>query len=315
MIHREALRRSLLLVSTLAFCGAAHGQLFRTYVASDGNDTNPCTLPQPCRLLPAALAAVANGGEVWMLDSANYNGSPVGITKSVTILAVPGAVGSVLAIGGNAINIGTAGVKVALRNLVIVPFPGGGGTNGVVMTNGDALSLEGCSISGLVADSAVRVSTPARVRVSNSVFRDNYVGVHIQGGAKVAISNSTFHLPADGYGIDVYGADPGPTSVAVSDTVVSGGQSGIAGWDASATSKTHVSITRSTISNNQFGVGSTSFAGGTVVVSIGDSMVTGNNIGLSQINMGSIVESLGNNLVRQNTTNNSQGTITPVAPM
>jgi hypothetical protein len=35
--------------------GPAHGQLFRTYLASDGSDANPCTLQLPCRLLPAAL--------------------------------------------------------------------------------------------------------------------------------------------------------------------------------------------------------------------------------------------------------------------
>jgi hypothetical protein len=72
---------------------AVHAQSFRAYVASTGNDANPCTLGAPCRLLPAALAAVADGGEIWMLDSANFNTSTVNIAKSVTILAVPGAIG------------------------------------------------------------------------------------------------------------------------------------------------------------------------------------------------------------------------------
>ena len=31
------------------------------YLASDGLDTNACTLQEPCRLLPAALTAVADG--------------------------------------------------------------------------------------------------------------------------------------------------------------------------------------------------------------------------------------------------------------
>jgi hypothetical protein len=76
--------------------------------------------PAPCRLLPAALAVVNTGGEIWMLDSANYNTSTVFITKTVSILAVPGSVGSVRAIGGAAISITVPSV-VALRNLVIVP--------------------------------------------------------------------------------------------------------------------------------------------------------------------------------------------------
>ena len=111
-------------VVTLLLSAPAHAQLFRSYLAPTGSDANPCTLLAPCRLLPAALAAVADGGEIWILESANYNTAPVNITKSVTILAVPGALGSVLAMAGDAIDIATAGVKVALRNLVIVPLPG-----------------------------------------------------------------------------------------------------------------------------------------------------------------------------------------------
>ena len=105
MSFRAALRIPFYLLATLLLSTTANAQLFRTYVASDGNDANPCTLPAPCRLLPAALTAVASGGEIWMLDSANYNTATVTIGKSVSILAVPGAVGSVVAIGGPAISI------------------------------------------------------------------------------------------------------------------------------------------------------------------------------------------------------------------
>jgi hypothetical protein len=108
--------------------------LFRAYLASDGNDANPCTLAAPCRLLPAALTAVASGGEIWMLDSANYNTATVTISKSVSILAVPGAVGSVVALAGPAILITAPSLTIALRNLVIVPLPGSGATDGVEMT-------------------------------------------------------------------------------------------------------------------------------------------------------------------------------------
>lgn len=70
----NSLRRWLqLAIPALALLasGAAHAQLFRAYLAIGGSDSNPGTLPAPCRLLPAALNAVADGGEVWMLDSAN----------------------------------------------------------------------------------------------------------------------------------------------------------------------------------------------------------------------------------------------------
>jgi hypothetical protein len=100
MSTRTLLRSTIAFLAALFLSASAHAQLFRAYLASDGNDANPCTLAQPCRLLPAALAAVASFGEIWMLDSANYNTATVTIGKSVSILAVPGAVGSVVASGG-----------------------------------------------------------------------------------------------------------------------------------------------------------------------------------------------------------------------
>jgi hypothetical protein len=145
MLRRLAFTLVALLLSTQA---NAQGTLFRAYVASDGNDANPCTLSLPCRLLPAALAAVQGNGEIWMLDSANYNSATVAVTKSVTILAVPGVVGSVVAIGGPAITIG-AGFFVALRNLVVVPFPGGGGTYGVQVNGASRVDIEKCSFANL----------------------------------------------------------------------------------------------------------------------------------------------------------------------
>ena len=125
MNHRIVVRGIFALGLSLLLSAAAHAQAFRTYLSAGGNDANPCSLIAPCRLLPAAIATVIDGGEVWIIDSANYNSGPVDVNKSVTILAIPGALGSVVALGGNAINIATAGVKVALRNLVIVPYVGG----------------------------------------------------------------------------------------------------------------------------------------------------------------------------------------------
>ncbi len=128
-------RRGLLAVAFLAaWTTGANAAVFRAYLSPAGNDANPCTLSAPCRLLPAALAAVQSGGEIWMLDSANYNTAPVTINKSVTILSVPGALGSVVATGGNAINITAGGLTVVLRNLVIVPLPSAGAIDGIHMT-------------------------------------------------------------------------------------------------------------------------------------------------------------------------------------
>src|SRR5258706_14278361 len=122
MKYRKMIRGATVFVATLVSCTAVQAAgLFRAYLASSGNDANPCTLTQPCRLLPAALTAVADGGEIWMLDSANYNAAQVNITKSVSILAIPGAVGSVVATsGGHAVRLHAAEVRGILGNLGVV---------------------------------------------------------------------------------------------------------------------------------------------------------------------------------------------------
>jgi hypothetical protein len=121
MSSRQLLRFASTFAATLLLCTAVHAAgLFRAYLDSVGNDANPCTLLQPCRLLPAALNAVADRGEIWMLDSANY-GATVTVGKSGSILAVPGALGSVVAkTESPAIRITAGGLKDALRNLVLV---------------------------------------------------------------------------------------------------------------------------------------------------------------------------------------------------
>jgi hypothetical protein len=176
MSTRTALRCTLAFFTALLLSVSANAQLFRAYLASDGNDTNACTLAAPCRLLPAALSAVASGGEIRMLDSANYNNSttPVVITKSVSILAVPGAVGSVLAIGGPAISITAGSLNVELRNLVIVPLTEGGATHGILMTGASTRTIEDSLIAnqpGYAGDDTVDLALgPARLLVRRPQF-------------------------------------------------------------------------------------------------------------------------------------------------
>src|SRR4051812_29537629 len=82
---------------------------FRAYVSINGTDNPNCSLGAPCRLMAAAMTAVADGGEIWLLDSGNFNLVTVDVTKSVSIDAVPGAIGSILALNGPAFRLATAG--------------------------------------------------------------------------------------------------------------------------------------------------------------------------------------------------------------
>jgi hypothetical protein len=215
----RTLRLAAAFVAFLAIAAIpAHAQLFRTYLTLDGDDANPCTLPQPCRLLPAALAAVATGGEIWMLDSANYNTGPVSVTKSVTILAIPGALGSVVALGGNALDISTTGA-VTLRNLNILPFPGSANFIGVNKNMAGTLLIQDSNLFGFTSLSAVSVNSAAAVSIARSVIRDNGIGVVASNGASVGISDALFTGNTT-YGVSVIaGGLASPTTVSVTRTV------------------------------------------------------------------------------------------------
>jgi len=230
MTPHFVLRGELALAAALLVTVPAQAQLFRAYLAIDGNDANPCTLPQPCRLLPAALGAVADGGEIWLLDSANYNTATVNIAKSVTILAVPGAVGSILANGSPAVFIDTAGVNVALRNIVIVRFPGSAVTYGINMTNGSSLTVQGSLVSG-PSDACIRVEGAVSVRVIDSTIRCDGYGIQVRNGVSATITRSVISAPV-GYAVAAEGSAAGTTTTAsVADSTLQG--SGVGGYAGS----------------------------------------------------------------------------------
>jgi nitrous oxidase accessory protein NosD len=305
--HLAAAAAALLLSSP------AQALLFRAYLSSQGADTNPCTLQAPCRLLPEALLKVADGGEIWMLDSANYNTSQVNIAKSVTILAIPGALGSVISTaGGDAINIATAGVSVALRNLSFAPVAGSGGVNGVVMNDGARLSIEKCVFYNFSAGHGIRVTSPSIVRVTDTLIRDNAFGIWIQGGATADISGTKI-MGHSNFGIRVNGNLPGIVSnAAVTDSVLTGNFYGVSVYADNASAVSRASVTRTTFTANTIGVRSESLQG-TVQAIVGGSMLTGNGKAFSQAGAGATLETLGTNLIRQNDTAD-EGTVTGVAP-
>src|SRR6516164_8809544 len=102
-----------LLVAAFAcslFTAPAQAQRARTFVASYGNDSNPCTFGSPCRTFQQAVNVVAAGGEVTAIDSAGYG--PISINQSVTITSPPGVEAGIVPTSGNpAILITTAGIS------------------------------------------------------------------------------------------------------------------------------------------------------------------------------------------------------------
>ena len=307
----SAILRSALVCLAVALPAAtAHAQLFRTYLASDGSDANPCTVQAPCRLLPAALAAVKDGGEVWIMDSANFNTGPVVINKSVSILAIPGALGSIVGSGGDAILINTAGVKVSLRNLKILNFSGG--LNGIHMTNGASLKVEGCEIAGFTDSgfySGIKVKTPAKVTIVDTIVRDNYIGIWFDNGSKGDVARAT--VVGNTY-IGIF-AEPtldSTVTVTVSDSVSSNNDFGFVAGGYESSFLARMTVSRSTASHN----GTSGFVtrgSGTALMVVAGSVASHNDWGFA--NAGGTFRSLGDNAVFDNKIDDIGGTVTVVA--
>jgi hypothetical protein len=287
------------LLALLLVLGAGPAQaLYRTYLSSSGNDANPCTRSQPCRLLPAAIAATWNGGEVWILDSANYNTGPVTIAKSITVYAVPGATATVVGNGGHAISITAAGVDVALRNLRIVDLVGG--QRGVSMTAGAGLLMERCEVVGFAGE-GIHVATGAAVVLLEVVARGNQAGLSLAGGAKGTASRSTFaDNAAAGVNLDGTG-----TRLAIEDSTASGN----AGAGFLVTNDARLWAIRSAATNN-VGTGFLVTQGGALVATAN---YAGQNAGYGMRNDFGTILSRGDNVLRDNTQGAKLGTITPIA--
>jgi Right handed beta helix region len=304
MSRRILVRTALTFIASLLISATATAGLFRSYLSVTGNDTNPCTVNLPCRLLPAALAAVNSGGEIWMLDSANFNTSAVSITKSVSILAVPGALGSVVGNQGDAFDISTAGIDVSLRNLKIVNLAAG--PNGIMMSDGNSLTVSDCEITGF-SNAGIYVTTPSTVTVSDTVLRGNYAGAWFDHGVFASLSRTTA-VDNTQVGIWARATTGTPINVTVTDSVASGNGIGIEST-ANTTYTAKVTVTRSTATNN--GSGFLALGTGTSIMVVSGSSASGNNTGFQ--NASGTFQTLSDNTVINNIINDAVGTISTVA--
>lgn len=310
MINKRVLGVALIAACGLGVATAAQA-VQRTFVSTSGSDANTasnCAATAPCRGFGAAQGVTDPGGEILAVGSGGYGA--VTLTKSISIIAAPGVYAGISVFSGAGITIATPSVSVTLRGLTI---NGLGGSAGVSMTAGTKLSVENCVISNFSGGSGLDVNATTTVRIVDTLFRDNATGVYTQGGATTDISGAKFI--GNAYGIWAHGAS-GTTTTAVSDSVVSGSTtSGIVANGAAGGATARIEVIRTTVANGGVGVSAQASAG-TAVVSLSESMVTGNTTGLQQTTSGGVATfyTLSNNTVSDNTTA-STGTITPLAPM
>ena len=308
---RTSWKAASLAAATILASLACHAQLSRAYLAQGGSDANPCTAAAPCRMLPAALAAVADYGEIAIVDAGTYNAGTVNVARNVTISATGAMATFVSSAGTAALTMGT--VNLRLRNVEIVNDPTSYGSDGVVAASGGSLSVQ----DSVIAVNGTGINaTNAVVSVDRVTFRDCGNGIFARGGSTTNVTRSKFFRTGN-YAIYGDGSLAGyTTGLSVADTEITNAYVGIFANAATATSIVRASVTRVSVSHASYGVAAMNqVAGGTSVLSIGSSMLASNGYGMYQGGAaGAVLESQGNNLVRNNNSA-AVGTVTPVGSM
>lgn len=176
----------------LGICATAANAQTRTWVASTGNDINPCSRTSPCATFAGAISKTAAGGEIDCLDAGSFG--VVTINQAITIDCA-GVTGGITMGAGNGVTVNAGATdKVVLRNLNI---QGPTGTNGVSYVAGGHLLLDNVRISAFGA-TGINVALSAS---GNLYIRDTQI-VNVTRGIKATSTGGTFTLQMDRSRID-----------------------------------------------------------------------------------------------------------------
>jgi hypothetical protein len=160
---------------------------FRTFVASYGNDTNPCTVTQPCRSFGVAIGQTFANGEVIVLDSGGYGG--VTINKSVSLIAAPGVYAGVSVFQnqpGVYVDAG-ANDRIVLRGLSV---NGQGGLDGIVVGTSGEVHIESCTVSNMNGIGII-ATLGSHVRIAGSTLRSNGLdGIFFAGNHTIVVDDT-----------------------------------------------------------------------------------------------------------------------------
>jgi hypothetical protein len=267
-----------LFAGLVSITGAASPQ--RTFVSTGGSDGNPCSITAPCRGFAAAVAAVAAGGEVIILDSGGYG--PVTITQPVSIIAPPGIFAGVSVFSGTGIFVDAGTGVVVLSGLTI---NGLGGQWGIRYSSGAMLRLNAISVSGFPGPGGAGLLTylgaPGSLFIRDSTFERNGTGAKIEStgapGAVVTVGIENSHFDQNGAGAEFVDSVVG----VVTASTFSANTEGVMVHAFNAGQVSHVTLRNCVISGNGNGGLTAGWPGSTSVVAITDSEISDNkNIGV-----------------------------------
>jgi len=281
----------------------------RVFVASYGNDSNPCTFGSPCKTFQQAVNAVDAGGEVSAIDSAGFGS--INITKAVTITSPEGVEAGIVASAGvDAIDI-NAGTNdaVVLRGLTL-NGGGVGGNHGIVFNSGASLTVANCAVQNFAAINGGGIgiliqptSGTVTFVVTNTTVSNNWIGIdfhpEINGSANID------HVVATGNqdGIDISPHLSGSANAAISNSISSNNtEYGIfVGFGSAVT----ISVDNTTLNGNGYGIAADQPAR----VMLSRSVIQGNGTGTFNGTSPNTFYTYGNNLIDLNGTNFSGGAL------
>jgi len=281
----------------------------RTFVASYGNDSNPCTFLSPCRNFQQAVNVVDAGGEVTAIDSAGFG--PISITKAVTITSPDGVEAGIVPVaGGDAIDI-SAGPSdaIVLRGLTL--DGAGVGLNGIAFSTGSSVTITNCVVAHsaynghAATGNGILIQPPsgsAKLTIANTIIANNANrGIYFlepQFFSAQTVNVVVDHVTVTGnfVGLELP-SFAGGTVVAVSNTTVS---SNFATGLAVGGSGLYIIDNVTSVENG--GVGIDAIGASTVLLS--RSVIAGNLVGIQNETSPNTFYTYGNNLIDFNSSAN-----------
>lgn len=281
-LKRPLVAACLIAAGTLVYAAPAAAQATRTWVSGVGDDANPCSRTAPCKTFAGAISKTAAGGEINCIDQGAYGA--VTITKAIALVCV-GVTAGVLHSSTNGIVINAAATdNIFIKGLDINGSPPTSpGLNGIRFLAGASLTVE---------DTLIRGSTGAAPNGYGVLFAPS-------GAAKLSLTNVIISgngsaAAGTGGGVLVNPTGSGSAQVVLNNVrIVQNSGVGLLATTAGNTSgpTNYISIFGSTISGNQFGVGSVSAPGTkNVMTTIRGSTIT-NNGGYGILSNGSGAQS------------------------
>ena len=279
----------------------------RVFVASYGNDGNPCTFGSPCKTFQQAVNVVDAGGEVTAIDSAGFG--PISITKAVTITSPNGVEAGIVANAkADAIDI-NAGPNDAVVLQGLTLNGSGVAYNGVVFNSGGSLTVTNCVVQnffyngvGVATGNGILIqptSGKVHVTITNTIAQNNQdIGIlwdNESGSPSVSISIDHVVATNNGAGLYFAGGVTGATAdISISNSIASDNAQGIAAGSGNALT---ISIDNSTIrGNSSWGIAG--FQPASILLT--RSVIQGNGTGIENDTNPSTFYTYGNNLIDLN---------------